>query len=37
VLLCSDPAAARGSIAATEVRDLLLQLAGLKQGAPVNG
>ena len=37
VLLCSNPAAARGSIAATEVRDLLLQLAGLKQGAPVNG
>ena len=37
VLLCSNPAAARGSIAATDVRDLLLQLAGLKQGAPVHG
>jgi len=29
VLICSDPAAARDSIAATEVKDLLLALAGL--------
>jgi predicted AlkP superfamily pyrophosphatase or phosphodiesterase len=29
VLLCSDPSAARDRIAATEVRDLLLELAGL--------
>ena len=35
VLICSDPAAARDSIAATEVRDLLLQLAGLAQPAAV--
>jgi hypothetical protein len=29
VLLCSDGAAARERIAATEVRDLLLELAGV--------
>ena len=29
VLLCSDPAAARDKIAATEVKALLLELAGL--------
>jgi hypothetical protein len=32
VLLCSDPALARDRIAATDVRDLLLELAGI--GAP---
>jgi predicted AlkP superfamily pyrophosphatase or phosphodiesterase len=30
VLICSDPTAARGSIAATEVKDLLLGLAGIR-------
>ncbi|MER7167511.1 nucleotide pyrophosphatase/phosphodiesterase family protein [Micromonospora sp. NPDC000207] len=30
VLLCSDPSAARDSLAATEVKGLLLELAGLK-------
>ena len=30
VLLCSDPALARERIAATDVRDLLLELAGAK-------
>ena len=34
VLLCSDPALARDRIAATDVRDLLLELAGVKAGAP---
>ena len=29
VLLCSEPSAARDRIAATEVRDLLLELAGI--------
>ena len=29
MLLCSDPALARDRIAATEVRDLLLELAGV--------
>src|SRR5918993_232110 len=33
VLLCSDPALARDRIAATGVRDLLLELAGVKAGA----
>jgi predicted AlkP superfamily pyrophosphatase or phosphodiesterase len=38
VLLCSDPAApstveSKGRIAATEVRDLLLQLQGIREGA----
>ena len=33
VLLCSDPALARDRIAATEVRDLLLELAGVPAGA----
>jgi predicted AlkP superfamily pyrophosphatase or phosphodiesterase len=36
VLLCSDPAARRARIAATEVRDLLLQLAGGSAGAPTD-
>jgi hypothetical protein len=31
VLLCSDPAPARDTIAATEVKDLLLRLAGLSR------
>ena len=35
VLVCSDPAASREYIAATDVRDLLLQLAGLQHPAPV--
>ena len=30
VLLCSDPSAARERVAATEVKDLLLELAGLR-------
>jgi hypothetical protein len=30
VLICSDPAAARDAVAATEVRDLLLDLAGAR-------
>ncbi len=34
VLLCSDPAPARGRIEATEVRDLLLEVAGLPAPAP---
>jgi predicted AlkP superfamily pyrophosphatase or phosphodiesterase len=33
VLLCSDPAAARERFAATEVKDLLLRLAGANAGA----
>jgi hypothetical protein len=33
VLLCSDGALARDRIAATEVRDLLLELAGVKAPA----
>ncbi|GAA4973680.1 alkaline phosphatase family protein [Actinoplanes utahensis] len=33
VLLCSDPAAGRDDIAATEVKALLLELAGLVEGA----
>jgi hypothetical protein len=37
VLICSDPAAARDSIAATEVKDLLLTLAGLPAGVPPAG
>ena len=32
VLLCSDPTAARDSLAATEVKELLLELAGLPPG-----
>jgi predicted AlkP superfamily pyrophosphatase or phosphodiesterase len=34
VLLCSDPAAARSRLAATEVRDLLLELQGLSVTEP---
>ncbi len=34
VLLCSDPALARDRIAATDVRDLLLELAGIGAPAP---
>ncbi|RJK97011.1 alkaline phosphatase family protein [Vallicoccus soli] len=39
VLLCSDPGPARGRYEATEVRDLLLRLAGLDvpAGAPAGG
>ncbi|MEV4390338.1 alkaline phosphatase family protein, partial [Micromonospora sp. NPDC049580] len=32
VLLCSDPSAARDRVAATEVKALLLELAGLANG-----
>ena len=34
VLLCSRMDAARGEVAATEVKDLLLELAGLRSGVP---
>jgi hypothetical protein len=34
VLLCSDPGPARDGFAATEVKDLLLELAGLRRPAP---
>ena len=37
VLLCSDGAAARDRIGATEVRDLLLELAGVPAAAPAGG
>jgi predicted AlkP superfamily pyrophosphatase or phosphodiesterase len=38
VLLCSDPSAARGSFAATEVKEFLLHLAGLAETAsPATG
>lgn len=35
VLLCSDGSAARDSLQATEVRDLILQVAGVPVGSPV--
>jgi hypothetical protein len=34
VLLCSRSDAARDEVAATEVKDLLLELAGLRSGVP---
>ncbi|SDZ25067.1 Predicted pyrophosphatase or phosphodiesterase, AlkP superfamily [Micromonospora pattaloongensis] len=37
VLLCSDPAAARTEFAATDVKEFLLQLAGLAHTSPAAG
>jgi predicted AlkP superfamily pyrophosphatase or phosphodiesterase len=36
VLICSDPAAARDTVAATEIKDLILSAAGLSAQAAVN-